>query len=82
MDKIETYKRRSIRTLIPLIILGIVLLYTFYSVNKIKPIDPQIVPVLLITVWLMMYINYVNLKTKIEILRELEKEKATIKEEN
>ena len=82
MDKIKTYKRQSIRTLIPLIILGIVLLYTFYSVNKIKPIDPQIVPVLLITVWLMMYINYVNLKTKIEILRELEKEKAAMKEEN
>ena len=81
MDKIKTYKRQSIRTLIPLIILGIVLLFTFYSINKIKPVYQQIVPTLLIALWLMMYINYVNLKTKIEILKELDKEKADRKEE-
>jgi len=61
--------------------MGIALLYTFYSINKIKPGDQQIVPFLLIAFCLMMYINYVNLKTKVEILRELEKEKATRNEE-
>ena len=81
MDKIKKYKRQSIRTLIALYIVVIVLLYTFYSTNKIKPVDQQIVPVLLIALCLMIYINYVNLKTKIEILKELEKEKATINEE-
>jgi len=77
MDKIKKYKRQSILSLIAICVLGIVLLYTFYSINKIKPVDQQIVPTLLIALWLMMYINYVNLKTKVEILRELEKEKAT-----
>ncbi len=51
----------------------ILLLYTFYSTNKIKPVEQQIVPALLIAFCLMMYINYVNLKTKAEILKELEK---------
>jgi len=77
MDKIKKYKRQSILSLIALLVLGITLLYTFYSINKIKSGDQQIVPALLIVCWLIMYINYVNLKTKVEILRELEKEKAT-----
>jgi len=79
MDKIKTYKQQSIRYLISFYLMVIVLSYTFYSINKIKPVYPQIVPTLLIALWLMIYINYVNLKTKVEILRELEKEKATIK---
>ena len=81
MDKIKTYKRQSIRHLIAFYLMVILLSYTFYSTNKIKPVDQQIVPVLLIALCLMIYINYVNLKTKIEILKELEKEKATINEE-
>lgn len=81
MDKIKKYKRQSILSLIAFLVMGIALLYTFYSINKIKPGDQQIVPFLLIAFCLMMYINYVNLKTKVEILRELEKEKATRNEE-
>jgi len=81
MNKIKKYKRQSTLSLIAFLVMGIALLYTFYSINKIKPGDQQIVPFLLIAVCLMMYINYVNLKTKVEILRELEKEKATRNEE-
>ncbi len=81
MDKIKKYKRQSIISLIGLLVVGIALLYSLYLINKIKPGDLQIVKCLLIAVWLMMYINYVNLKTKVEILRELEKEKATRNEE-
>jgi TRAP-type C4-dicarboxylate transport system permease small subunit len=73
MDKIKQYKRKSISFLISLLVVGITLLYTFYSVNKIKPNYQQIVPALLIACWLIAYINYVNLKTKVEILKELEK---------
>lgn len=80
MDRIKAYRLKSIRYIIALSILGITLLYTFYSINKIKPDYLQIIPVLLIASWLVMYIDYVNLKTKIEILRELDKERPTASE--
>ena len=76
MDTIKACRLKSIRYLVGLFVLGIALFYTFYSINKISPDYVQIVPVLLIACWVLMYVDYVSLKTQIGILKELEKAKA------
>ena len=76
MDTLKACRHKSIRCLIVLFVLGITLIYTFYSIYKINPDYVQIVPVLPITCWLLVYVDYVSLKTKIEILKEIEKAKA------
>jgi hypothetical protein len=69
MDKIEKYKSQSIRYLILLVILGIILIV---MIMWIESLDHQSL-VLMAAAFLMTYVNYVNLKTKVEILQELKK---------
>jgi hypothetical protein len=71
MDKIEKYKSQSIRYLILLVILGIILIV---MIMWIESLDHQSL-VLMAAAFLMTYVNYVNLKTKVEILQELKKKK-------
>lgn len=69
MDKIEKYKSQSISYLILLVILGIILIV---MIMWIESLDHKSL-VLMAAAFLMTYVNYVNLKTKVEILQELKK---------
>ncbi len=69
MDKIEKYNSRSISYLTLLAILGIILIVT---IMWIESLDHKSL-VLMAAAFLMTYVNYVNLKTKVEILQELKK---------
>lgn len=74
MDKIKKYKVQSIYYLIVLAVLGIVLLGIIMRLIKLGNYHAGGVPV--VVVWLMFYVNYVNLKTRVEILEEVKKEKS------
>ncbi len=72
MDKIKKYKRQSIYSLIVFAVLGLILFCIIIRLIKLGNFQLTGVPV--VAVWLMFYVNYVNLKTKVEILEELQKE--------
>lgn len=73
MKDIKTYKHRKIQALITVIVFGIMLF--IHMMRSTKPSgSPVIFPALV--VWLVIYIGYVELKIKVEILEELKKEKA------
>jgi len=74
MDKIKKYKLHSIYYLIGLAVLGIMLFSIIMRLIKLGNYHAVGVPV--VVVWLMFYVNYVNLKTRVEILEEVKKEKS------
>jgi len=74
MDKIKKYKIQSIYSLIVFTVLGLILFCIITRLIKMGNLQLAGVPV--IVVWLMFYVRYVNLKTKVEILEELRKEES------
>lgn len=74
MDKIKKYKRQSIYSLIVFAVLGLILFCIIIRLIKLGNLQLAGVPA--VVVWLMFYVNYVNLKTKVEILEELRKEES------
>ena len=72
MDKITKYRRQSIYFLIVFAVLGLILFCIIMRLIKLGNLQLAGVPV--IVVWLMFYVKYVNLKTKVEFLEELRKE--------
>jgi hypothetical protein len=77
MDKIKKYRRQSIRWLIAWLVLGVTLFYTGMRTAKLGNVQlgVQFTMTGLGAIWVMFYVGYVNLKTKVEILEELRKEK-------
>ena len=74
MDKKKKYKLQSIYYLIGLAVLGIMLFGIIMRLIKLGNYHAAGVPA--VVVWLMFYVNYANLKTKVEILEEVKKEKS------
>jgi hypothetical protein len=74
MDKIKKYKRQSIYSLIVFAVLGLILFCIIIWLIKLGNLQLAGVPG--VVVLLMFYVNYVNLKTKVEILEELRKEES------
>lgn len=74
MDKIKKYKRQSIYSLIVFVVLGLILFCIIMRLIKLGNLQLAGVPG--VAVWLMFYVQYVNLKTKVEILEELRKEES------
>ena len=75
MNRIQKYRRRTIRFSIILIVMGLVIFVTVMRFVKLGYYEAPMF--LLIAVWLMLYVEYVNLKTKVEILTELEKQQQS-----
>jgi hypothetical protein len=75
MDRIEIYRRKSVQYLISFIAVGIVFFLAIMRYVKIGAGEVVVIP--LAIAWVMFYVNYLNLKTKVEILTELEKRQAT-----
>jgi len=74
MKDLKKYKHNKIQALITLIIFGIMLL--IYIMRVAQADDSQLVAFLLVVTWVVIYISYVELKIKVEILEELRKEKS------
>jgi hypothetical protein len=73
MDK-KKYKLQSIYYLIGLAVLGIMLFSIIMRLINLGNYHAAGVPA--VVVWLMFYVNYANLKTKVEILEGVKKEKS------
>ena len=74
MNKIQQYRRRSIRYVVAFALVGIVF---FMAIMRFVKIGVNVAPMIpLAAVWVMFYVNCLNLKTKVEILTELEKKKT------
>jgi hypothetical protein len=75
MDRIDKHRRKSIQYLISFIAVGIGFFLAIMQYVKIGADEVVMIP--LAVLWVMFYVNYLNLKTKVEILTELEKRQAT-----
>jgi uncharacterized membrane protein len=74
MDKIKKYKRQSIYSLIASIVFLIVTVNVIMQFGKLGHIE--LVSLVLVLAWVTLHIDYVKLRTKIEILEELRKEES------
>jgi len=73
MKNIKKSKRKSLRRSLSLIILGVILYGII--IQHIRLGHYELIAVLLVASWLMLYIHHVELRIKDEILEELKKEK-------
>jgi hypothetical protein len=71
MDRIDKHRRKSIQYLISFIAVGIPFFLAIMRYVKIGAGEVVMIPLAIL--WVMFYVNYLNLKTKVEILTELEK---------
>jgi len=67
MDKIKKYKRELLYRLITMSIVGILIVVVIIRDTG----NPGLTTSLFLTTWIMFYIEYIKLKTKIEILNEI-----------
>jgi hypothetical protein len=70
MNRIQGYRRKSIGYLVAFALVGVVF---FIAIMRYIKIGVNVAPMILLAVaWVIFYVNYLNLKTKAEILTELE----------